>query len=112
LGFAGLRIGGALVGQRDQQSLVEECQFAQALRQRVVVVLGGSKDGTVGKEVNLRAAFFGGARFVKFVGRFALGIIRLPSVAIAPDLQLQIFAESVHARNADAVQPAGNLVSG
>ena len=44
LRFAGLRIGGALVGQRDQQAFVQESQFAQALRQRVVVVFSRGED--------------------------------------------------------------------
>ena len=44
LGLAGLRIGGALVGQRDQQALVEERHLAQALRQRVVVVFGDGEN--------------------------------------------------------------------
>ena len=40
LGLARLGIGRALVGERDQQALVQEGEFAQALRQRVEVVFG------------------------------------------------------------------------
>src|SRR5271157_4108489 len=52
LGLAGLGIGDALVLERDEQSLVEEGQLAQALRQRVKVVLGGGEDLRVGNEVD------------------------------------------------------------
>ena len=50
LGLAGLGIGGALVGERDQQALVQEGQFAQALRQGVLVVLGDGENLAVGNE--------------------------------------------------------------
>ena len=41
LGFAGLRVGLALVGERDEQALVQEREFAQALRERIEVVFDG-----------------------------------------------------------------------
>ena len=44
LGFAGLRIGGALICQRDDQTLIQEGQLAQALCQRVEVVFGDGKN--------------------------------------------------------------------
>ena len=50
LGFAGFRIGGALIGQRDQQAFVQEGQLAQALRQRVVVVFGRGEDALSGRK--------------------------------------------------------------
>ena len=40
LRLTGLGIGGALVGQRNEQALVQERHLAQPLRQRVVVVFG------------------------------------------------------------------------
>ena len=112
LGLAGLRIGGALIGQRDQQSLVEECEFAQALRQRVVVIFGRGEDGTVGQEVNLGSALLGRAGLLQLAGGLALGIVLLPGGAVAPDFQLQVFAQRVDAGDAHAVQSAGNLVGG
>ena len=65
LGLAGLGVGLALVGKRDDQALVEEGQFAQALRQSVEVVFdGGGENRLVGNEVNLGAGFhLGGAGF-------------------------------------------------
>ncbi len=59
--FAGLGVGGALVGERDFEALVEEGHLAQALRQRVVVELGGGEDGLVGQEMHSRAAALRGA---------------------------------------------------
>ena len=110
LRLAGLWIGGALVGQRDQQALVQEGQLAQTLRQRVVVVLGNSEDLLVGNEVDLGAALLGRAGLLQLGGRLALGIALLPHRAVAPDLKLELMAQRVHAGDANAVQSAGNFV--
>ena len=113
LGFARLRIGRALVGQRDQQSLIQERQFAQPLRQRVVVVFGRGENAAIGQEVNLRPGLhLGDARLLQLVGGIALGIRLLPGRAVAPDFQFEFFAQRVDARDADAVQSAGNFVGG
>src|SRR6202021_256110 len=74
LGLAGLRIGGALIGEGDQQSFVQECEFAQALRQRVVVVFRSGEDAAVGQEVNFRPALLGRAGLIQLVGGLALGM--------------------------------------
>ena len=37
----------AFIGEGDLEAFVQECQFSQALRQRVVVELGGLHDGTI-----------------------------------------------------------------
>ncbi len=110
LGLAGLGIGGALVGERDEQALVEEGQLAQALRQRVVVVLGDGEDFSVGQEVDLGAALLGGAGLLQLGRGLALGVALLPHRAVAPDLEFEQMAERVDAGDADAVQSAGNLV--
>ena len=55
LALAGLGVGGAFVGERDLEALVEEGELAQPLGQRVVVVLGDGEDGLVGQEVDLGA---------------------------------------------------------
>src|SRR5260370_15092342 len=60
LGLAGLGIAGALIGKRDFQALVQECQFAQALGQRVVVVFGHREDRLVRKEVDFSTALLAG----------------------------------------------------
>ena len=69
LGFAGFRVRGALIGQRDFQALVQEGQLAQPLRQCVVVIFGDRKNGLVGKEVDLRPAFFAGSCLLQLVER-------------------------------------------
>ena len=69
LGLAGLGVGGALIGQRDFQALVQESHLAQALGQRVVVVLGGGEDGPVGQKVDLGAALLAGSGLAQFAGR-------------------------------------------
>src|SRR6266498_835857 len=47
-GFASLGVSCALIGERDQQAFVEESQFAQALRQGVVVIFSTpGEDGLV-----------------------------------------------------------------
>jgi hypothetical protein len=79
--FAGLGVGGALVGERDFQALVEEGHLAQALGQRVVVEFGGSEDGLVGQEVDLGAAALAGAGLLQLGCGNALGIALLVGVA-------------------------------
>src|SRR6185369_15025250 len=68
LRFARLRIGVALVGQRDNQTLVQERKFAKALRKSVVVVFGGGENFLVRNEVNFRSTLLRSARFLQFAG--------------------------------------------
>ena len=110
LGLAGLGVGGALVRERDEQALVEECQLAQALRQRVKVIFGGGEDTFVGQEVNFGSTLLGRARFFQLGGGFTLGVGLLPGKTVAPDLEPQFFAQRVHARDAYAVQSTGNFI--
>jgi hypothetical protein len=113
LGLAGFRIGGALVGKRDQQTFVQECQFAQTLRQRVEVVLGDRENALVGQEMDFRPTLrLYLARFFQLAGGLTFGIGLLPGESIAPDFQIKFFAERVHAGNADAVQSSRNFVRG
>ena len=51
-GFAGLRVSGALVGERDQQALVQKRQLAQALRQGVVVIFSRGENAFVRQEAD------------------------------------------------------------
>src|SRR6185312_16938385 len=79
---------------------------------RVVVVLGGGENGFIGNKVDLGSTLFGSARLLQLAGRLAFGIRLLPGKSIAPDFQIQLFTQRVHAGNADAVQSAGNFVCG
>ena len=50
------------------------------------------------------------ARFFQFAGGIALGIGLLPGKSVAPDFEIEFFAQRVHAGNANPVQSAGNFV--
>ncbi len=110
LGLAGLLVGGALIGEGDDEAFVEEGEFAQTIGKGVVVVLGDGEDGAVRDEVNLGAAALGGAGFDQLRSGNALGIFLLPDGAIAADLEIELLGERVDAAHADAVKTAGNLV--
>ncbi len=105
-GFAGFGVGVAFVGQRDLQALVQEGQLAQALGQRVEVVLGDGENLFVGKEVDFGAALLGVAGLAQLAVRAALGVSLLPDISFAPDFEVQLMAERIHARDANAVQSA------
>ena len=106
LRFAGLGIGKALVGQRDLQAFVQEGELAQTLGQRVKVVFRRGENFFVGKKMYFGAAFFCGAGFLQLGLRIALGIALLPHVAVAPDFQIKLMAESVDAGNTNTMQSA------
>ena len=111
LGLAALRVGRPLIGQRNQQTFIQERKFAQPLRQRVVVIFHRPrKNAAVGQEMNFGPAPLGRAHLLHLAGRLALRVGLLPSRPIAPDFQLQHFAQRIHARNAHAMQSARNFV--
>ena len=72
LGSARLRISGALIGKRDQESLVEERELAQTLRQRVIVVLDGGEDVLVRKKMHFGAALLCSSGLLQLVLRLTL----------------------------------------
>ena len=96
-GLARLLVGGALVGEGDEQPLVQESHLAQALGQRVVVVFRGGEDLLVGQEVDLGSALFRGTRLLQLRSWFALGVGLLPHRAFAPDLEFQQMTERINA---------------
>ena len=110
LGFARFGVGVPLVGQRDDEALVQERQLAQARRQGVKVVFGCRKNGTVGEEVNLGAALLRRSSFLQLGGGVAFGVTLFPGKSIAPDFQIKFFAQRIHAGNADTVQSARDFV--
>ena len=113
LGLAGLGVVGALVGERDEQAFVQEGELAQALGERVVVVLGRGEDALVRQEADLGAGLhFRGAGLLQLAGGFAFRVRLLPGEAVAPDFEFQFLAEGVDDGHADTVQPAGNFVRG
>ena len=110
LGVAGLRVSRALIGQRDEQALIQEGQLAKPLRQRVEVVLGDSEDFFIGQELNFGPTLLGGAGLLELAGRLALRICLLPGETVTPDFEIKLMAQSVHARHAHTMQSARNLV--
>src|SRR5882724_1183251 len=89
-GLTRLWIRQALVGQRDFQAFVEEGKLAQALGQRVKVVLGRGENFLVWKKMYFGAALFGGAGFLELGLRIAFRVALLPDVAVAPDFQIEL----------------------
>ena len=62
--------------------------------------------------MDLGAAALGWAHLAELAGGVALGVVLLPGVAVAPDLDVELLAQRVDAADADAVQTAGDLVVG
>ncbi len=91
LGFAGLGVGGALVGEGDLDALVEEGELAQAVGERVVVVLVHGEDGLIGQEVDLGALAGAGAHLAQQADGLAFAVVLLPGEAVAPDLDVELF---------------------
>ena len=108
--LASLSIRGALIGQRDFESFVQEGKFAQSLSQRVIVVFGRREDGFVGQKVDLGAAPLRGTSHPQFTGGCAAAEIHFPGMAVAPYFHIQFLAESIHAAHADAMQSTGHFV--
>src|SRR6202034_1222433 len=95
----------------DLQALVQKGQFAQSLGESVVVEFSGREDALVRQKVNLRPAPFAGACLAQGRSRIAARIVLLIGVAVAPDLDVELLAERIHATDSYAMQTAGNLVS-
>ena len=107
---AGLGIDGALIRQSDFQPFIQKREFAQPLRQRVVVVFSCGEDGLVRQEVDLGAALLADAGLAQFTGGIAAAEIHLPGVPVAPDLNIEFLRERIDATHADAVKATGNFV--
>ena len=108
----------ALVSQGDLQALVEEGEFAEALRQGVEVVVRRLHDGEVRLEGNAGTGFFTG-----FAGRCegshgdSLFIVLFPGEGIfftlrsTPDFDVEFLRQSVDATDAHAVETTGYFVA-
>jgi hypothetical protein len=100
----------SLVRQRNFDALVQERELAQAVGQRVEVVLVHREDALVRQEVNLGAEALTGAHLAQRTDGITLGVVHLPRKTVAPDLDIELFAQSVDAADADAMQTARDLV--
>src|SRR5918995_1655565 len=104
-----------LVYEPDLESLVEESPLAEPAAQSVErEVLG------LGKDLGVRLEAYDGARPLALLELAVLcesafrepALVALaPHVSLAPDLQLQPLRQRIHHGGADAVQPAGDLVT-
>ena len=104
-------LGSALVPQRDVQAGVEEGELAQAMLQLVEIELGLREDLARRQEGHARARALGGlARDAERRLRLAAGEAHGVFLAVAADAELQPLRERVHHRDADAVEPARDLV--
>ena len=106
-----LRVG-ALVGETDLETLVEEGHLAQPLEDRLGAELGLLEDGRVGPEGDGRAGLLRRLDASELaLGLAALRELLHPAPAVAVDLHHQAAGQRVDDRDADAVQSAGDLVT-
>ena len=108
---AGLEALAALVGEVDPQALGEEGHLAEALLERVALVVDRLEDLEVGQERDARAAPVGLRALLQLALRRAALVGLRPLVAVAPDRELELLGQRVDHRDADAVQAAGDLVA-
>src|SRR6266478_124359 len=101
---------GALVGERDFQALVQEREFAKALRQRVEAEGGLIENGSIRVKRDFRSRFTGFSGLLQLGSGLAFFVGLLPNAAVPRNFQLQPIRERVDHGDADAVQAAGNLV--
>jgi len=111
LGFAGLGVGLALVGERDgPRPLFRNASSRRRCEKRIEVVFGGGENRLVGMKWTRVPRFLLAPAFLSFTGGLALGVSLLPGETVAPDFQIEFFTERVHAAHADAVQASRNFV--
>jgi len=116
-------LAGALVDQANLHAIVQERKFAQALGEDFKMPFDRAEDFFVSHEVHFCAALFSRAEHLQrrgfdtvddfdfAVNGFALIEFKKVLFAVAANGEAQPLRERVHARNAHAVQPAGNLVA-
>src|SRR5262249_50781215 len=93
-----------LIGELDRQPLVQECQLAQPLRERVEVEHSGVHDGRVRLEGDLCTGFPPGlSGLLQRRFRYTAGILLLPGESLTPDLEIEALRESVHTAHTHAM---------
>src|ERR1700730_11453836 len=90
---------GALIGEGNFQTLVEEGEFAKALGQSVEAVDGLVEDRGIGVERNFSAGFAGLAGLFELGGGLAFFIGLLPHRAVAGNFELKPIGEGVDDRD-------------
>src|SRR6185503_17175295 len=100
-----------LVGERDPQAARQERRLAQALFERREVVVERLHDLVVREERDRGACLARGGTLLQRALRLAALVFLRPRVAVPADLDEQSLRERVDDRDADAVQPARDLVA-
>ena len=106
-----VRLAVALVLDGDGDAAVQEGELPQPLRQGVEAVFDGLEDLRIRLERDLGAALLRGPGDLERDHRIAAVVGLLVDLAVAPDFQIQGLGQGVDDRDADAVQPAGDLVA-
>ncbi len=102
---------GSIIAEADLEPGVEERHLPEALDQGLRSEAGVLEDRGVRPEGDDRARALRGRLLDELARRgAAVGERHLPAPAVAVDLELEPGRERVHDRDADAVQPAGDLV--
>ncbi|CRH93005.1 Uncharacterised protein [Chlamydia trachomatis] len=104
--------GGALIGQRNTQTLVQEGHLLEALTQGLEGEFGGFEDIRIRVE-RLRCARLSGffATFKLRNRRTAVGKGHPPRIALTTNDRVNASRQRVHNRNTDAVKTAGHRIS-
>src|SRR5216683_2167947 len=98
------------VSQRDLQALVQEGEFAKALRQRVEAIGRLIEDGGIRVKRDFRSGFARFSGLLQLGGGLAFFVGLLPDSSVARNFELEPVGERVDYGDADAVQTAGDFV--
>ena len=99
-----------LVGKRQRDARVEECEVAEAVCKRLVVVDVYGENRIVGMEGNRRAGGITLAYYRKIARWLALGIFLHVDFPSTPDLGAQIVGQGVDTAHTDAMQTTRHLI--
>ena len=102
----------AFIGKLNMEAFVQKGHFTETFGERVVVVHNRvGEDFRVGPEGDHGARMVGVANAVQLLDRFAALKRNFMLAAIAAHNNLETRGKRIHARNANAVQTAGNLIA-
>ena len=102
----------AFIGELNMETLVQKGHFTETFGERVVVIHDRvGEDFRVGPEGDHGARMVGVANAVQLLDRFAALKRNFMLATIAAHNNLETRGKRIHARNANAVQAAGNLIA-
>ena len=100
----------ALVVEDDLDARIEIRKLAQSLAQQIEIVVGDREDRIVGHPMNRRARLIGWAFVAQGKQGLPLFVFLVIVAPIAEDIEVEMFAQCVDARDSDAVKTARNLI--